>query len=181
MSEKFNSTIFQALEFVAVKHQYLRRGGYDKLPYVNHLIKVANLIQEVGLGQNTSLMLVAILHDVVEDTDVTSEQISGKFGSEVGAVVQELTDDMTLTYEERKMRQIQNAPNLSFLARVIRIADKICNIRDIIEYPVDWTPEKKLNYVINSSQVLEQIKGTHPQLEELLQEEIRLAKQKFEN
>ncbi len=88
---------------------------------------------------------------------------------------------MTLSYEERKMRQIQNAPNLSYLARVIRIADKVCNIRDIIEYPVDWTPEKKLNYVINSSQVLEQIKGTHPQLEELLQEEIRLAKQKLEN
>ena len=175
------SNIFEALEFTAVKHQYLRRGGYDLLPYINHLIKVANLIQQVGLGENTNLMLVAVLHDVVEDTETTPEEIVEKFGPEVGTAVSELSDDMALSYDERKKRQVQNAKDLSDLARVIRIADKICNIRDIMEYPLDWSLEKKLRYVKNSIEIVDQIKGTNSQLELILEREAAMARQEIEN
>lgn len=179
MSSESLSIIFKALEFAAIKHQHLGRGGYDRLPYINHLIKVANLIQQVGLGANTDLMLVAILHDVVEDTDTTPEKLAEKFGPEVGSAVKELSDDMTLSHDERKRRQVQNASSLSHLARVVRIADKICNIRDIMEYPIDWPQEKKLKYVKNSIEVVNQISGTNSQLEQLLEQEVTLAQQEL--
>ncbi len=180
MSPESISILFEALDFAAVKHQYLRRGGYDRLPYINHLIKVGKLIQDVGLGDNRDLMLVAILHDVMEDTATGFEEISARFGPLVARAVKELSDDMTLSYDERKRKQIENAAGLSATARVVRIADKICNIRDIMEYPVVWSVEKKLNYVDNSIAVAKEIEGTHDLLEELLQREASLARKKLE-
>ena len=173
------SIILRALEYAAVQHQYLRRGGYDRLPYINHLIKVANILEEAGIGGKTELTLIAILHDIREDTDTTYRQLSEQFGESIAQAVEELTDDMSLSYSERKRKQIESAPTLSHQASIIRIADKIGNIRDITSYPIDWPHDKKLRYVENSILVVNQIRGTHIELEKLFDHEAALAQHKL--
>jgi guanosine-3',5'-bis(diphosphate) 3'-pyrophosphohydrolase len=171
--------LLEALQFAAVKHQYDRRGGYDRLPYINHLIKVTNgLVNRCGFTEDT-LLLAAVLHDIVEDTDVTGEELSARFGHEVAGIVLELTDDMSLSYELRKQRQLETAPQLSRGARIIRLADKASNIEDIFSYPLDWTLDKKEAYLKNSEQIAAIIKGEHPRLDHWFEQTAEWAAQEL--
>jgi len=157
--------LLEALQFAAIKHQYDRRAGYDRLPYINHLIKVTNCLANRIGERDEALLLASVLHDIVEDTEVTVEELEQRFGREVAEIVSELTDDMNLPYEERKRQQVAQAPKLSLKARKIRLADKASNLRDIFSYPIDWSLEKKAAYLHNSEQVAERIKGDNPQLD----------------
>jgi guanosine-3',5'-bis(diphosphate) 3'-pyrophosphohydrolase len=157
--------LLEALQFAAIHHQYDRRGGYDRLPYINHLIKVTNCLANRIGEKDEALLLAAILHDIVEDTDVTVEELERRFGSEVAEIVAELTDDMSLPYEERKQLQVERAGELSLKARKIRLADKASNLRDIFNYPLDWTIEKKAAYLENAKAVAQRIKGDSPRLD----------------
>lgn len=162
--------LLEALQFAAIKHQYERRGGYDRLPYINHLIKVVNgLVNRCGIMEDT-LLLAAVLHDIIEDTDVTAEEIASRFGHAVAEIVLELTDDMSLSYDARKQRQLETAAELSRGARIIRMADKASNIEDIFTYPLDWPMEKKEAYLHNSIQIAAIIKGENPRLDQWFQQ-----------
>lgn len=167
---------FEALAFAAEKHKYQRRGGYDPLPYINHLIKVSTAIIQVGKEEQSDIILASILHDVVEDSDTTYEDLKDRFGASVADIVLELTDDMSLPYEERKALQLSRAKQLSTAARKIRIADKASNIRDIFTYSLDWTEEKKIAYLENSLAVVDQIRGTHPALETWFDQSVEFAR-----
>jgi GTP diphosphokinase / guanosine-3',5'-bis(diphosphate) 3'-diphosphatase len=172
--------LLEALQFAAIQHQYDRRAGYDRLPYINHLIKVTNcLANRIGI-KDEALLLAAVLHDVVEDTDVTVEQLERRFGGEVAAIVEELTDDMSLPYGKRKRLQVEQAGKLSPKARVIRLVDKASNLRDIFNYPLDWTVEKKAAYLDNAIAVAERIKGDHPKLDAWFDETAAWAKQQLQ-
>ncbi len=157
--------LLEALQFAAIKHQYDRRAGYDRLPYINHLIKVTNTLVNKGGETEDALLLAAALHDIVEDTDVTGEDLAIRFGHAVAETVLELTDDMSLSYDERKQRQLDSAHELSPRARKIRLVDKASNIRDIFSYPLTWTLDKKAAYVDNSKQIAAIIKGENPKLD----------------
>lgn len=167
MSEQFLSlpSFLEALLLAADKHQYQRRSGYDRLPYINHLIKVVDALLRIGHETDPELLLAGLLHDIIEDTDVTEEDLSRRFSPKVGRIVAELTDDMSLPYAVRKQRQVEGAASLSPEARKIRIADKACNIRDILHYPIQWTLEKKQNYVTNACDIVHQIRGVNGALE----------------
>jgi len=172
--------LLEALQFAAIQHQYDRRAGYGRLPYINHLIKVTNcLANRIGI-KDEALLLAAVLHDVVEDTEVTVEQLERRFGGEVAAIVEELTDDMSLPYEERKRQQVEQAGKLSPKARVIRLVDKASNLRDIFNYPLDWTVEKKAAYLDNAIAVAERIKGDHPKLDAWFDETVVWAKEQLQ-
>ena len=172
--------LLEALQFAAIQHQYDRRAGYDRLPYINHLIKVSNcLANRIGI-KDEALLLAAVLHDVVEDTEVTVEQLERRFGGEVAAIVEELTDDMSLPYGERKRQQVEQAAKLSPKARVIRLVDKASNLRDIFNYPLDWTVEKKAAYLDNAIAVAERIKGDHPKLDAWFDETVAWAKEQLQ-
>lgn len=171
--------IFEALSFAAIHHQYQRRGGYGRLPYINHLIKVTEVLISIGQEKEESLLLAAILHDIVEDTDVTVTQLKMLFGLPVASIVEELTDDMALPYYERKQLQVEKARNLSVAARKIRIADKGSNMRDLMTYPIDWPLEKKQAYIVNSKQVVDQIRGENQELENWFDETVALAEKHF--
>ena len=173
------SKLFQALSFAAVKHQYQRRGGYGRLPYVNHLIKVTEVLIQIAKETDEDLLIAATLHDIIEDTDVSTEEITQQFGAEVASIIEELTDDMALPYYERKQLQIDKAHLLSTAARKIRIADKASNMRDLMTYPIDWPMEKKKAYIINSKQVVDKIRGVNPALEKWFDETVELAKKHF--
>ncbi len=167
---------FQALAFAAEQHKYQRRGGYDALPYINHLIKVSSAIIQIGQEEDSSIIIAAILHDVVEDSSTTYEDVKQQFGVAVADIVAELTDDMGLPYDQRKALQVEGAAKLSLAARKIRIADKASNIQDIFSYPLDWTEEKKIAYLENSLAVVDQIRGTHEALEAWFDQSVQFAR-----
>ena len=157
--------LFKTLEFAAIQHQYQRRSGYRKLPYINHLIKVTSVLMEVAEVKDQNTLIAAILHDAVEDTDLTAHDIEIQFGFEVARIVYELSDNMALSYVERKEKQLETAPFLSEKAKLIRIADKGCNIQDIVHYPLDWDLERKMQYIDFAKLIVDKIIGCNPALE----------------
>lgn len=169
----------EALAFAAHHHQEQRRSGYPPLPYINHLIKVAVLLMRAG-ESNQVLLTAAVLHDVVEDTEITVADLAGRFGQEVADIVEELTDDMSLPYAERKRIQVAKAPTLSESAKKIKIADKLCNIEDILAYPVNWSNERKCAYITWSVEVVNRVRGVNASLEAAFDAAVQKGKQQLE-
>lgn len=139
--------LLKALEFSADKHRHQRRKGTSDIPYINHPIQVASLIANVGQEKDTSLLIAAILHDTVEDTKTTIDEVKAIFGEEVADLVSEVTDDKNLKKQDRKRLQVEKAPYKSDKAKLIKIADKTCNVRDILNQPPDWDTARKLEYL----------------------------------
>ena len=166
------STILKALDFAAKKHRDQRRKDSNATPYINHPIELAELlVNEAGIN-NPDVIIAAILHDTVEDTETTVEELQEVFGNEIAEVVAEVTDDKSLPKAERKRLQVENAAASSHNARLVKLADKICNLRDMTKNsPVDWSEQRKRQYFDWAKSVIDQIRGTHPHLEELFDQE----------
>jgi len=168
--------LIDAANFAAVRHQYLRRSGYPSLPYINHLLKVTQTLIRVIYEADPDTLVAALLHDIIEDTPTTHQELSQKFGHTVADIVAELTDDMSLPYSERKRLQVEGVQHLSVPAQKIRIADKGCNINDILNYPIKWSAKRKQMYVTFAEQVVDPLRGRYPQLEAWFDEQIVQAK-----
>lgn len=160
-----DSLLLASVKFASEKHMLQRRKGCDNIPYINHTVRVAYILQETGKETNAAVLAAAILHDVLEDTDATETELTGLFGEEVCNLVKEVTDDMTLTYDDRKRYQIKRAPSLSNNAKQIKIADKISNIQDILTCELTWSNRRKRKYVEWSEKVVEGCRGVNPQLD----------------
>lgn len=170
----------KATVYSAEKHKYQRRKGFNQVPYINHPLKVAKLLDEYN-ERDYDLLIAAILHDVVEDTDATFEEIEKEFSKEISELVKEVTDDKDLPYTVRKELQVKNAPDLSVNAKKLKIADKICNIRDILNYPLDWGPERKKGYLEWAEQVVSGCKNVNKELENLFYEILKEGREQIEN
>lgn len=157
--------VWNALEFAAYKHRLQRRKGYQRLPYINHPITVTGLLKQFD-ETDPELMAAAMLHDVLEDTNSTEEEIIQHFGERVNGIVLEVTDDMSLMSEQRKELQIKHAPNLSTEAKKIKIADKTANILDIHFHPLSWSTNRKRRYISWAGEVVEKCSGVNSGLEE---------------
>ncbi len=157
--------IFAALEYASWQHRFQRRKGFSRIPYINHPIRVAKILIDLIDNPLEELILAAILHDVVEDTDSTLEDITRLFGAKVSSIVEEVTDDMTLSPQMRKDLQIVKAKNLTDEAKLIKIADKISNINDLINYPISWTNVRKKKYILWSQKVVDGCRGIDPALD----------------
>jgi GTP diphosphokinase / guanosine-3',5'-bis(diphosphate) 3'-diphosphatase len=170
---------FDALEFAAYKHRFQKRKGANGIPYINHPIEVARLI--IGKLENPSpeLILGALLHDTLEDTDATPAEIEAKFGSAVLSLIREVTDNMKQSSAKRKELQIIHAKSLSPEAGIIKIADKTCNIRDIILTRMYWSKWQKIEYVRWAVKVVEQIESSYPMLIAEFEDTLRLAEEKL--
>jgi (p)ppGpp synthase/HD superfamily hydrolase len=134
--------VLKAGEFAACKHSKQRRKGEEAEPYLNHLIEVASLVAEATDGR-PDVVIAALLHDAVEDQRVELDEISAMFGSQVAALVAEVTDDKRLEKQVRKEIQIASAPHKSPDACVIALADKISNLLAIAKSPPPWPIERK--------------------------------------
>ncbi len=155
----------QALSFAADKHRHQRRKDSAKTPYINHPIAI--LLNEAGVADE-AVLIAALLHDTVEDTDTRFEEIERCFGHQVRNIVAEVTDDKSLPSEERKQRQIDHAPSLSDRARLVKLADKTANLRDVATAPPDGWPVSRLDaYLEWGKAVIDNIRGSHAQLEDL--------------
>jgi GTP diphosphokinase / guanosine-3',5'-bis(diphosphate) 3'-diphosphatase len=163
--------VLSAASFAAERHRDQRRKGRDASPYINHPLALASLLASVG-EHDPVVLMAALLHDTVEDTATTSAEIAAAFGPEVAAIVREVSDDKSLPSAERKRLQIEHAPALSRRARLVKLADKICNLRDVRSSPpADWSLERRREYFDWAKAVVDALRGAHPQLEALFDRE----------
>lgn len=173
--------IIDVIIFAAVKHQGQVRKDTDHSPYITHPLAVARAIAEIGRVGDKLVLKAAILHDTIEDTDTTAEEIRQAFGEDVLKIVLEVTDDKSHEKMERKRLQVLHAPGLSYPARIIKLADKITNCQDILlTPPEDWTLQRRRDYIQWGADVISQIRGTNPALEAAFDQLISEAEEKLD-
>lgn len=157
-----------ALAFAADKHKNQRRKDADASPYINHPIALANLLLNEAGVEDQRILIAAVLHDTIEDTDTTEQELVRHFGKDIADIVLEVTDDKSLPKAERKRLQIEHAAHISRRAKLVKLADKICNLRDIAASPpADWSIERKREYFDWAKAVVDGLRGVHPGLEHL--------------
>jgi len=170
--------ILKAIRFSAEKHNAQRRKDAKSSPYINHPIQVAETLWRVGDVREVNLLVAAILHDTIEDTNTTKEEIKKEFGDEVLELVLEVTDDKSLPKQTRKQLQVEHVPRKSDKAKLLKLADKINNIRDIIKSPPgDWSLERRREYLLWTEKVVAGLRGVNPKLESLYDELLAEGKQ----
>lgn len=159
-------SVLQALDFAARKHAGQRRKGSAMEPYVNHLIEVACLLAEATHGQDLTLILAALLHDTLEDTGTTCDELTDTFGEEVCNLVLEVSDDKSLRKQVRKHLQVVSTPHKTIEAKMLKLADKTSNLRSVVSSPpVGWDLARKLEYFEWARKVVESCRGVNPELE----------------
>ena len=160
------SLMLKAFKYAADKHQDQRRKGANAAPYINHPIAVAEMLWRIGGVRDASVIVAAILHDTVEDTDATLLELESDFGREVCGLVAEVTDDKSLPEEERRLLQETHAPHLSPGAKQIKLADKISNISEVASTPPPgWSHERRSEYMSWGDRVVKGLRGCNAGLE----------------
>ena len=113
-----------------------------------------------------NVLCAAILHDTIEDTKTTADELRKHFGEKITSIVLEVSDDKSLDKKVRKQLQIDHAASLSREAKLVKLADKIANITDIINTPpVDWSKARKQEYFAWAKAVVDNLRGVHQGLE----------------
>lgn len=139
--------ILNAATFAADKHRQQRRKDVDASPYINHPLDLADILAREGGVEDAKVIAAALLHDTVEDTETTIEELEDRFGKRVAAIVAEVTDDQSLPSAERKRIQVMKASSNSPGAKLVKLADKISNVRDLVTAPpAGWSMERKIEY-----------------------------------
>lgn len=163
---KIIAKLIHATAFAADKHRMQRRKDVDASPYINHPIALAHVLSvEAGI-EDENVLCAALLHDTIEDTDTSHDELEAQFGAKVAAIVAEVTDDKSLKKEERKRLQIEHAANLSSEAKLVKLADKICNLRDVaVSPPADWPLSRRQEYFDWAKSVIDGLRGAHADLE----------------
>ena len=96
---------------------------------------------------DTTVLMAAILHDTLEDTETTPDELAALFGGEVRNIVMEVTDNKKLKKRKRKELQVKHGPHLTRRARLVKLADKICNLRDVASNPpARWPIKRQIEY-----------------------------------
>ena len=158
--------ILKALEFAALKHRDQRRKDALASPYINHPIALANVLAREGGVTDPVVLAAALLHDTLEDTETTPAELREAFGEKIAGIVAEVTDDKNLPKAERKRLQIEHAAAISREAKLVKLADKICNVRDVADHPpAKWDLARRREYFDWAKRVIDGLRGSHPALE----------------
>jgi guanosine-3',5'-bis(diphosphate) 3'-pyrophosphohydrolase len=170
--------VSEAAELAARRHNGQLRKGRGEEPYINHLAEVANMLSAVTNGEDTELVAAGWLHDTIEDSETTHDELAQRFGLRVAGLVVECTDDMSLPKSERRQRQITDAPKKSASAKLIKIADKVSNIRArIFANPSKAQLEELADYLAWAQQVVGGCRGGNAMLDALFDEAVGNARQ----
>ena len=156
--------VLKAALFAADRHRHQRRKGRRGAPYINHPLAVAECLAAAGI-EDPDILAAALLHDTVEDTKTSLAELEVLFGPGVASIVAEVTDDKSLRKAERKRRQVVNAPTKSREAKLVKLADKICNLRDLRDCPPDWSEDRISAYHRFARDVYRGLRGKHDGLD----------------
>ena len=163
---RFLHAILEAASAASTWHAKQKRKGTASEPYINHLLEVAGLVNQATDGDDPNLVVAALLHDAIEDQGIARDTIAERFGEDVAALVEEVTDDKSLPQDVRKQRQVEEAPSKSRRAKILKLADKISNVTAIgTDPPVDWPVERQRGYVQWGRDVVAGLRGASPELE----------------
>ena len=169
--------LLKALAFAAHKHRDQRRKDRAASPYINHPIALANVLVKEGGVTDVDVLCAALLHDTVEDTATTHKEIRRRFGPRIARVVREVTDNKRLPKKERKRLQVKHAATISHDAQLVKLADKIVNLRDVAKRPpVTWNLARRREYFDWAKQVVDGMRGAHPRLEAAFDEAYGMRK-----
>ena len=176
-----NQLILKAAHFAAQKHRGQRRKDEDASPYINHPISVAKIISEIGYVGDSEVLAAALLHDTIEDTKTTPEELIDNFGERVCSLVKEVTDDKNLPKLERKQRQIDHAKEISEGAALIKLGDKISNVTDITNTPpTNWDSNRRLEYFDWAEKVINNCPQVNEKLENYFKDSIQKGREKLQ-
>lgn len=166
MNDSDLKTLTQALAFAAHKHRDQRRKDPSASPYINHPIALMDILVNEGGVSQIEILCGAILHDTVEDTKTTEEELRNAFGEDISRIVMEVTDDKSLEKHERKRAQVEHSAHLSVEAKAVKLGDKIGNLRDVENSPPpDWPLERRQQYYDWAKEVIDGLRGGYPVLE----------------
>jgi len=175
--EESISLLLKSLRFSADKHRNQRRKDEQASPYINHPIEVVETMWRVGQVRYIPALAAAVLHDTIEDTSATPDEIRSLFGDEILELVLEVSDDKNLPRQTRKQLQIEHAPFITEAAKQIKLADKICNVYDLSHSPPkDWSSQRLKEYLDWSEKVVAGLRGANLALEVLFDEVLRDAR-----
>jgi len=160
--------LIKAIAFAAGKHRDQRRMDVCATPYINHPIQLVDVLcNEAGVS-DVIVLCAAALHDTIEDTETTAAELTQYFGQQICTVVLEMSDDCNLCKTERKEEQIRHAPDLSDEAKLVKLADKICNLRDVADNPpAGWSLQRRQEYFDWAKAVIDGLRGIRPGLEKI--------------
>jgi len=176
-----NQLILKAAHFAAQKHRNQRRKDKEVSPYINHPISVAKIISEIGNIEDSEVLAAALLHDTLEDTETTVEELIDNFGERVCSLVEEVTDDKTLPRLQRKQRQIDHAKEISEGAALIKLGDKISNVTDITNTPpAGWNSHRRLEYFDWAEKVIDNCPKVNEKLENHFKDSIQKGRGKLQ-
>lgn len=150
----------KAFNFSAHAHRYQKRKDPEASPYIVHPAALADVLAQHDADAIT--IVAALLHDTVEDTDATFEEIEHEFGKEIADIVREVTGDKSLPKDTRKELEVAHAATASRRAKMVKIADKADNLKN---FPPDWTQERISGYFVWAKRVVDNCRGVHPGLE----------------
>lgn len=165
-----NEHFRRAAKFAAEKHKGQYRGD-GKTPYIYHPVTVANILYREGGVTDPVVMLAALLHDTIEDTDTTHGDLVRLFGKDVADVVREVTNDTSLDKASQKQAQIDHGKSRSERANTLKMADKIANLRDVIASPPNWDLDRKKDYFDHAKKVIEAMPNANRKLLALFMQE----------
>ena len=172
------SLFLKALHFAADKHRDQRRKDESASPYINHPIYVAQILSDIGGIDDVEVLCGAILHDTVEDTEASLGDIELAFGLKIARIVAEVTDDKSLAKGARKQAQIDHASHISREGALVKVADKIANIRDVASNPpTDWDTERRKEYLDWAEMVVARCKPESPELVRYFEESLATARE----
>jgi GTP diphosphokinase / guanosine-3',5'-bis(diphosphate) 3'-diphosphatase len=153
-------TLLRAIGFAAEKHRHQRRKDARASPYINHPIELAELLANEGAVTELDVLCAAALHDTIEDTNTTADELRSEFGDAIASIVGEVTDDKHLPKAERKRLQVEHAVHLSRAAKLVKLADKICNLRDVVDRPpAKWDLARRREYFDWAKRVVDGLRG----------------------
>jgi GTP diphosphokinase / guanosine-3',5'-bis(diphosphate) 3'-diphosphatase len=160
--------LIKAVDFAALKHRDQRRKDAEASPYINHPIALTRVLRVEAGVSDIDVLVAALLHDTIEDTETTREELEREFGAHIAGIVAEVTDDKNLLKADRKRLQVEHAATISPEAKLVKLADKICNLRDMLTAPpANWPLERRVEYFDWAKEVVDQLRGAHPGLEAL--------------
>ena len=172
--------LLKAIAFAADKHRNQRSKDAEASPYINHPIALANALANEGDISNENALCAAILHDTIEDTETTKDELIRHFGENIANIVMEVTDDKELPKEDRKLLQIDHAAHASHEAKLVKLADKISNLRDLLNAPPkDWPNERIAEYFEWADKVIAGVRGVNPELEKIFDKLVVEGRERF--